>query len=106
MALDPEILFLDEPSAGLDPVSAARLDQLILELKRYLNSTVVIVTHELASIFAVGTNALFLDADRKTMGAIGNPLDLRDHCPDPVVRRFLNRGKDVAPPGTPLKQPS
>jgi len=95
MALDPEILFLDEPSAGLDPVSAARLDELILELKKDLDSTVVIVTHELASIFAVGTNGVFLDADRKTLGAIGNPRELRDHSPDPSVRRFLNRGQDV-----------
>ena len=104
MALDPEILFLDEPSAGLDPVSAARLDDLILELKNYLDSTVVIVTHELASIFAVGTNAVFLDAERKTLGAIGNPRDLRDHCPDPTVRRFLNRGKDVAGAGPTANQ--
>ena len=95
MALDPEILFLDEPSAGLDPVSAARLDDLILELKNCLNSTVVIVTHELASIFAIGTASVFLDAERKVLGAIGNPRELRDHCPDPAVRRFLNRGQDV-----------
>jgi phospholipid/cholesterol/gamma-HCH transport system ATP-binding protein len=95
MALDPEILFLDEPSAGLDPVSAARLDDLILELKSCLNSTVVIVTHELASIFAIGTSSVFLDAERKVLGAIGDPRELRDHCPDPAVRRFLNRGKDV-----------
>jgi len=95
MALDPEILFLDEPSAGLDPVSAARLDDLILELKNYLNSTVVIVTHELASIFAIATNSVFLDAARKTLGATGDPRDLREHSPDPAVRRFLNRGQDV-----------
>jgi phospholipid/cholesterol/gamma-HCH transport system ATP-binding protein len=95
MALDPEILFLDEPSAGLDPVSAERLDELILELKEYLNSTVVIVTHELASIFAIGNNSVFLDAERKTLGAIGDPKELKEHCPDANVRRFLNRGKDV-----------
>jgi len=92
MALDPEILFLDEPSAGLDPVSAARLDDLILQLKESLNSTVVVVTHELASIFAIGTNSAYLDAERKTIGALGNPRHLRDHCEDPAVRRFLNRG--------------
>lgn len=101
MALDPEILFLDEPSAGLDPVSAERLDELILELREYLKSTVVIVTHELASIFTVGTNSVFLDAERKTLGAIGNPKELRDHCPDASVRRFLNRGKDVEPAANP-----
>lgn len=93
MALDPTILFLDEPSAGLDPISAERLDELILELKEYLNATLVIVTHELASIFTVGTNSVFLDADRKVLGATGNPKDLRDHCPDASVRLFLNRGK-------------
>lgn len=94
MALDPEVLFLDEPSAGLDPVSAARLDDLILELKHQLGTTVVIVTHELASIFAVGTRSIFLDAETKTVGAIGNPVELRDHSPDENVRRFLNRGKN------------
>jgi len=104
MALDPEILFLDEPSAGLDPVSAARLDDLILQLKEYLNSTVVIVTHELASIFAIGNNSVYLDAERKTMGANGNPKELRDHCPDASVRRFLNRGKDVEIAANPVKQ--
>ena len=97
MALDPEILFLDEPSAGLDPVSAARLDQLILQLKEYLHSTVVIVTHELASIFAIGTDSVYLDAERKTLGATGNPRELRDHCPDASVRYFLNRGKNIEP---------
>jgi phospholipid/cholesterol/gamma-HCH transport system ATP-binding protein len=95
MALDPEILFLDEPSAGLDPVSAERLDELILQLKEYLNATLVIVTHELASIFNVGTNSVFLDAERKVLGALGNPSELKDNCPDASVRRFLNRGKDT-----------
>lgn len=93
MALDPEILFLDEPSAGLDPLSAARLDDLILQLRKHLGTTFVLVTHELASIFAVGSNSVFLDASRKTLGATGNPSDLRDHSPDPEVRRFLNRGQ-------------
>ncbi len=102
MALDPEILFLDEPSAGLDPVSAARLDDLILELKNYLNSTVIIVTHELASIFAIATNSVFLDAESKTLGAIGNPRELRDRCPDPAVRRFLNRGQDIGNQAQPV----
>jgi phospholipid/cholesterol/gamma-HCH transport system ATP-binding protein len=94
LSLDPEVLFLDEPSAGLDPVSAARLDDLILELRNQLGTTVVIVTHELASIFAVGSQAVFLDAESRTMGALGNPVELRDHSPDERVRRFLNRGKD------------
>ena len=103
MALDPEILFLDEPSAGLDPVSAERLDELILQLREYLNATVVIVTHELASIFTVGTNSVFLDAQRKVLGAIGNPQELKDRCPDAGVRRFLNRGKDTPLLGNPSK---
>jgi phospholipid/cholesterol/gamma-HCH transport system ATP-binding protein len=93
MALDPDILFLDEPSAGLDPLSAARLDSLLQELRAQLNSTLVIVTHELASIFAIGTNGVFLDAQTKTAGAAGPPAELRDHCPDPGIRAFLNRGE-------------
>lgn len=97
MALDPDILFLDEPSAGLDPVSAARLDDLLLQLQNHLNATLVIVTHELASIFAVATNGVFLDVDRKTLGALGNPRELRDHSQDPRVRLFLNRGKTPPP---------
>lgn len=98
MALDPEILFLDEPSAGLDPLSAARLDELILQLREHLKTTFVLVTHELASIFAVGTDSVFLDAQRRTLGATGHPAELRDHCPDPEVRRFLNRGETVPAP--------
>jgi phospholipid/cholesterol/gamma-HCH transport system ATP-binding protein len=93
MALDPEILFFDEPSAGLDPISSRRLDDLILELRDSLGTTIVVVTHELASIFAIGNNSVFLDADARTMTASGNPATLRDACPDPVVRRFLNRGE-------------
>jgi len=93
MALDPEILFFDEPSAGLDPISAKLLDDLILELRDSLDTTIVIVTHELASIFAIADNAIFLDADTRTQLAIGNPIDLRDNHPNPVVRTFLKRGK-------------
>src|ERR671922_1305686 len=78
MALDPDILFFDEPSAGLDPVSSRRLDDLILELRDSLGATVVMVTHELASILTIGTNAVFLDADTKTMIAQGDPRMLRD----------------------------
>jgi phospholipid/cholesterol/gamma-HCH transport system ATP-binding protein len=93
MALDPDILFFDEPSAGLDPISSRRLDELILELRDSLGSTVVVVTHELASIFTIGNNSVFLDADTKTMIASGDPKLLRDDCPDPKVREFLTRGE-------------
>ncbi len=94
MALDPEILFLDEPSAGLDPVSASLLDQLILELKESLGTTIVAVTHELDSIFAIGTNSVFLDAEEKTMIAAGPPRQLLEECTHPTVRNFLTRGGD------------
>ncbi len=103
MALDPDILFFDEPSAGLDPISSRRLDELILELRDSLGSTVVVVTHELASIFTIGNNSVFLDADAKTMIASGDPKMLRDACPDPKVREFLTRGElrheNLAPSG-------
>ncbi len=93
MALDPDILFFDEPSAGLDPISSKLLDDLILELRASLGATVVIVTHELASIFAIATNSVFLDAETKTMIATGSPKELLEHSPDPKVRRFLTRGE-------------
>ena len=93
MALDPDILFFDEPSAGLDPISSKLLDDLILELRDSLGATVVIVTHELASIFAIAGNCVFLDAETKTMIATGNPRDLLEHSADPKVRRFLTRGE-------------
>lgn len=93
MALDPEVLFFDEPSAGLDPLSAKRLDDLILELRDSLGSTVVVVTHELASIFAIADQAIFLDAKTRRQGAIGNPNELRDHSPNWEVRNFLMRGE-------------
>jgi phospholipid/cholesterol/gamma-HCH transport system ATP-binding protein len=92
MALDPEILFFDEPSAGLDPISSHMLDDLILELRDSLGATIAVVTHELPSIFAIGNNSVFLDADTKTMIAQGDPKKLRDECPDPKVRNFLLRG--------------
>lgn len=98
MALDPDILFLDEPSAGLDPLSSRRLDDLILELRDSLGSTVVIVTHELASIFAIADNAVFLDADTRTAIAHGNPRNLIDHAESPKVREFLHRGETAAAP--------
>ncbi len=93
MALDPELLFFDEPSAGLDPVSAKRLDDLILELSESLGTTIVVVTHELASIFAIGHDAIFLDSETKTLIAQGNPRELRDRSRDPKVREFLTRGE-------------
>jgi phospholipid/cholesterol/gamma-HCH transport system ATP-binding protein len=92
MALDPEILYFDEPSAGLDPLSSRRLDDLILELRDSARSTIVLVTHELPSIFELGDNAVFLDAERKTMIAQGRPSDLRE-SPDPKVRAFKSRGR-------------
>lgn len=93
MALDPEILFFDEPSAGLDPVSARQLDDLILQLRDSLGSTIVVVTHELASIFAIGNNSVFLDPETKTMIAGGNPRQLLEETNDPRVRTFLTRGE-------------
>jgi phospholipid/cholesterol/gamma-HCH transport system ATP-binding protein len=93
MALDPDILFFDEPSAGLDPITSRRLDDLILELRDSLGATMVVVTHELASIFTIADNAVFLDAETRTMIAVGNPRTLRDECPNPVVRTFLRRGE-------------
>jgi len=94
MALDPDILFFDEPSAGLDPISARRLDELILQLRDSLGATIVVVTHELASIFAIGNNSVFLDADSKTMTASGDPHKLLTECTNTTVRRFLTRGED------------
>jgi phospholipid/cholesterol/gamma-HCH transport system ATP-binding protein len=93
MAMDPEILFFDEPSAGLDPITAKRLDDLILELRDTLETTVVVVTHELASIFAIGNNCVFLDAESRTQLATGNPRELRDSHPSAEVRNFLSRGE-------------
>ena len=90
LALDPALLYLDEPSAGLDPPSAARLDELILQLRHEHGSTVVMVTHELDSLFAVADRALFLDADKKTMTALGPPRELLASGPQ-TVRDFLHR---------------
>jgi phospholipid/cholesterol/gamma-HCH transport system ATP-binding protein len=96
MALDPELLFFDEPSAGLDPLSARLLDDLILELNSSLGTTIVVVTHELASIFAIGNNSVFLDAESKTMIAEGDPHNLLQTSTDPRVRGFLTRGEAEA----------
>ena len=92
IALDPDFLFFDEPSAGLDPISARNLDQLILELRESLGATVVIVTHELASIYAIATNSVFLDSESKTMLATGDPKVLLHECMDRTVINFLTRG--------------
>jgi phospholipid/cholesterol/gamma-HCH transport system ATP-binding protein len=94
MALDPQVLFFDEPSAGLDPISSRLLDDLILQLRDSLGATIVVVTHELASIFSIGNNSVFLDAETRTMIAQGDPKELRDQCRDPTVHRFLTRGAD------------
>jgi phospholipid/cholesterol/gamma-HCH transport system ATP-binding protein len=91
MALDPDILFFDEPSAGLDPISSRLLDDLILQLRDSLGATIVIVTHELASIFAVGDNSIFLDPESKTIIARGAPKELLENSDDPRVRKFLTR---------------
>jgi phospholipid/cholesterol/gamma-HCH transport system ATP-binding protein len=93
MALDPDILFFDEPSAGLDPISARRLDELILELRDSLGTTVVVVTHELASIFAIGNNSVFLDGETRTIIAVGDPNKLLAESTDPRIRSFLTRGE-------------
>lgn len=96
MALDPEILFFDEPSAGLDPASSRRLDDLILELRDSLGATVVVVSHELASILAIADNSIFLDAGSRSVRAQGPPRELLAHSTDPVVREFLTRGGEAA----------
>jgi len=92
IALDPEVLFFDEPSAGLDPISSKRLDDLILELRDSLGATIVIVTHELASIFAIANNSVFLDTETRTMIADGDPKVLLADGKEPKVRQFLTRG--------------
>jgi len=93
MALDPEVLFFDEPSAGLDPLSSRLLDELILELRDSLGTTMVMVTHELASIFTVADDSVFLDPETKSMLTTGDPKMLRTDSEIPKVRSFLNRGE-------------
>ncbi len=92
MALDPDIIFFDEPSSGLDPVNARILDDLILELRDGLGATIVVITHELASIFAIGNNSVFLDEKSKTIIATGDPKVLLGNSKDPRVISFLTRG--------------
>jgi phospholipid/cholesterol/gamma-HCH transport system ATP-binding protein len=100
LALDPDILFFDEPSAGLDPPSARRLDDLIRELRDGFGSTIVLVSHELESLFAICDDGIFLDADSKTAIARGAPAVLRDHCDNPIVHAFMNRARVPDPPPT------
>jgi len=97
LALDPEVLFFDEPSSGLDPVSASRLDDLILQLRASFGTTIVVVSHDLASIDKIADRALFLDIKRKTMTALGSPDDLRENPPSEEVRRFLHRSCEGVP---------
>jgi phospholipid/cholesterol/gamma-HCH transport system ATP-binding protein len=95
IALDPDVLFFDEPSAGLDPVSARRLDELILELRDSLGATVVVVTHDVASILTIGDNSIFLDTDTRTIIAHGHPRELLARSDNPKVRAFLTRGQEA-----------
>jgi phospholipid/cholesterol/gamma-HCH transport system ATP-binding protein len=91
LALEPPLVYLDEPSAGLDPITSAELDELILTLSRSLGTTLVIVTHDLASIFAIGQRCIMLDREAKGIIAMGDPRELRDHGTDPRVAAFFNR---------------
>jgi phospholipid/cholesterol/gamma-HCH transport system ATP-binding protein len=99
IALDPGMLFFDEPSAGLDPITSQRLDELILELSNGFGATVVIVSHELPSLFAICDDGLFLDAETQTAVAYGSPRALRDSCDHPAVRAFMERGRLQGMPG-------
>ena len=100
-ALDPEVLFFDEPSSGLDPITASRLDDLILQLRESFGTTIVVVSHDLESIFKIADRALFLDIEQKTMTALGNPAELREHPPSEEVHRFLTRDGDADGPPPP-----
>jgi phospholipid/cholesterol/gamma-HCH transport system ATP-binding protein len=104
MALEPQLLFLDEPSAGLDPITSADLDQLIKYLSLQFGITFVIVSHELASIYAIADRVIMLDAGTKTIIAEGNPGELKKNSGNPWVRRFFNREADPNQPGPPLKR--
>ena len=93
MALDPEVVFLDEPSAGLDPITSSALDDLILRLRKEKGMTFVVVTHELPSIFKIADRAAMFDKSRRGMVALGTPQELRDSSEDPFVRKFFSRGE-------------
>lgn len=91
MSMDPEIMFFDEPSAGLDPISSAELDQLILSIRANTNATIIVVTHELASIFTIADRMIMLDRNTRGIIADGDPHELKETAPHPFVRDFLNR---------------
>lgn len=95
LALDPEIVYFDEPSAGLDPISSKMLDDLILDINQSLGTTIVVVTHELNSIFAIGNNSIFLDTTTKSISARGNPRELLKNPPNQDVYNFLTRGEKI-----------
>lgn len=99
MALDPDILFLDEPSAGLDPITSRMLDELIVGLRDSLGTTIVIVSHELASLLSIGDDSIFLDVETRTLGARGRPRDLLEQSENANVRRFLSRSAEMAAGG-------
>jgi phospholipid/cholesterol/gamma-HCH transport system ATP-binding protein len=106
-ALDPEVLFFDEPSSGLDPITASRLDDLILQLRASFGTTIVVVSHDLASIFKIADRVLFLDIKQKTMTALGTPADLRQNPPSEEVRQFLTRSSEAgSPPGSHAAPPA
>ena len=96
LALDPDVLFFDEPSAGLDPISSRNLDELMLQLRETLGATFVVVSHDLSSIFTIADNSVFLDRVTCTMRAQGKPSELLKHSTDPAVRQFLTRGDSGA----------
>ena len=94
LALNPEIVYFDEPSAGLDPISSKNLDDLILEINKTLGTTIIVVTHELSSIFTIGKNSIFLDKTIRTISAKGNPSELLKNPPNQQVYEFLTRGEN------------
>lgn len=95
LALNPRILFLDEPTAGLDPIKSAEIDELVLQISASAGTTIIIVTHELDSIFNVANRVIMIDKEKKGIIANDDPRYLRDHSPDPVVKQFFNRRLDL-----------